>query len=254
VAVVNHAWMRRVFPGVGPAGVLGRRFRVDARREPNLPGEPFEIVGVVGDTRGANLRDDPAPVAYLPMAQHPRLGESLQVLADDRVQDPESLAPAIRQAVRDAHPQLAVLYVRSIADDVDRTLRGTRLLATLSTGFGLAALFLVCVGLYGVIAQWAGQRTGEIGVRMALGATAASVRWLVMREALVLAVAGVAVGLPAAIAAGRLLEASLWGISPTDAATLALATLTMFAVAALAAYLPARRASRVDPMVALRAE
>jgi ABC-type antimicrobial peptide transport system permease subunit len=128
------------------------------------------------------------------------------------------------------------------------------MLALLSTAFGAVALFLVCVGLYGVISQWAVQRTREIGVRMALGATAAGVRWMVLRRALLLVLAGVAVGVPAAMASSQLLRGVLFGVRPLDPRAIAGAALAMLAVAVLAAYLPARRASRVDPMAALRSE
>jgi ABC-type antimicrobial peptide transport system permease subunit len=129
-----------------------------------------------------------------------------------------------------------------------------RLLATLATAFGLTALFLVALGLYGVISQWAVQRTREIGVRMALGATSTEVRWLVLRQGLLLVLAGVLLGIPAALATARLLKALLFGVQPMDPRTLTVASLALVAVASLAAYLPARRASRIDPVAALRTD
>jgi predicted lysophospholipase L1 biosynthesis ABC-type transport system permease subunit len=123
-----------------------------------------------------------------------------------------------------------------------------------SRASGMAALFLVCLGLYGVIAQWAAQRTQEIGVRMALGATRGGVLWLVLRQAFVLVLFGVAIGLPAAAAAAQVIQGLLYGVAPFHPLTLTLAGLTLFLVAAVAAYLPARRASRADPMMALRSE
>jgi ABC-type antimicrobial peptide transport system permease subunit len=133
-------------------------------------------------------------------------------------------------------------------------LRRERLLATLSAAFGLAAVFLVSIGLYGVISQWTTQRTQEIGVRMALGATLASVRWMVLRQVLALVGAGLALGVPAALASARVLERLLFGLSPVNPPILALAALTMVAVSAAAAYLPARRAARLDPIAALRSD
>jgi ABC-type antimicrobial peptide transport system permease subunit len=156
--------------------------------------------------------------------------------------------------VTEAHPGLRVAALRTLRAQVERLLVQEKLLATLSVSFGLAALFLVSIGLYGVISQWAGQRTREIGVRLALGATGGGLRWLVLRQAMVLALAGVAIGIPAALGASRLLQGLLFGLSATDAATYVFATTIMLAVATLAAYLPARRASRLDPMVALRSE
>jgi ABC-type antimicrobial peptide transport system permease subunit len=129
-----------------------------------------------------------------------------------------------------------------------------RVLATLAGTFGLGALFLVALGLYGVISQWSTQRTREIGVRMALGATSARVQWLVLRQALMLVVAGLALGIPAALAVARLLEGLLFEVEPLEPAVLLAAALTLLSVASLAAYVPARRASRVDPAVALRTE
>jgi ABC-type antimicrobial peptide transport system permease subunit len=137
---------------------------------------------------------------------------------------------------------------------VERTLVRERLLVMLSTAFGFTALFLVCLGLYGVISQWAGQRTREIGVRMAVGATARGVRWLVLRQALLLLALGLAVGLPAALAASHLLEGLLFGVTPTDPLTLGFPTFVLVAAVVLAADLPARRAARIDPMSALRTE
>jgi ABC-type antimicrobial peptide transport system permease subunit len=146
------------------------------------------------------------------------------------------------------------MQVRTLRHQVEQALAHERLLALLSTAFGVTALLLVSLGLYGVVSQWASQRTREIGVRMALGATSSGVHWLVLRQAFTIVLAGVAVGLPAAIAAARLLEGLLFGVRPVHPPTLVGAALLMLAVAALAAYLPARRASRVDPMAALRVE
>jgi ABC-type antimicrobial peptide transport system permease subunit len=129
-----------------------------------------------------------------------------------------------------------------------------RVLATLASAFGLGALFLVAIGLYGVISQWATQRTREIGVRMALGATATRVQWLVLRQALALVLAGLALGVPAALGVARSLEGLLFEVEPLNAGVLFGAVLTLLCVATLAAYLPARRASRVDPVIALRTE
>jgi len=168
--------------------------------------------------------------------------------------EPGQLENQVARAVRQTHPNLAVLSARTMHTQVERSLRQERLLASLSTAFGLTALFLVCIGLYGVISQWSAQRSREIGLRMALGATSAGVRWMVLRQAFLLVIAGVFVGLPAAAAVGRLLTRMLFGVRPVEPLTFTLAALAMFMVAVLAAYLPARRASRVDPMMALRSE
>jgi predicted permease len=242
VAVINQTLARQLF---GDGNAVGRRFRLD-------PGKAsLEVVGVLRDVRSGGLRGETQPLAYLPAAQSDLFLGSLEVRTTG---DPARVGDQVRRTVLDIQPNLPVRNLRTVKVELDRALWRERLLAVLSSAFGLAALFLVCVGLYGVISQWAGQRTREIGVRMALGATAASVRWLVLRQALVLVGVGVAVGLPAAIAASRLLEGTLFGLRPADPAILSLAALVMFVVAGAAAYAPARRAAALDPMVALRQE
>jgi predicted permease len=240
VTVVNETLARETFAGLN---VLGSRFRYEE--------EDFEVVGVVRDARANSLREEPAPTAYVSVAQNHRFLRSLAVRV---IADPAPLADQVRRVVQESHPELPVLGVRTIRSQMDRSLMQERLLATLSMTFGLTALFLVCVGLFGVVSQWAAQRTREIGLRMALGATTGSVRWLVMRQAFAIVLFGVATGLPGALAASLLLKSFLFGLSPIHPPTIAAASLTMFAVATLAAYLPARRASSADPMTALRAE
>jgi hypothetical protein len=206
---------------------------------------------VVSDARLAGLREDPTPAFYLPVAQWPSMLRRLEVRAQG---DPALLTADVRRAIAAAAPDLPVGSVRTMAVQTDEALRPERLLVALSRGFGLAALFLVALGLFGVIGQWAAQRTAEIGVRMALGATAAGVRWLVLRRALALVGAGLALGIPAALASGRLMEGVLYGVPALHPPTIAASTMVLLLVAAAAAYLPARRASRVDPMTALRSE
>ncbi len=247
IVVVNEA-LARLFPG---GAAVGQRLRFDPVSSPSQPPGTVEIVGVVRDARNAGLRAASQPMVYRSAAQHPGFLGSLAV---NTSLDPASLGEPVRRAVLQAHPGLRVVGVRTMRAQVDRLLVQERLLAVLSTGFGLAALFLMSLGLFGILSQWAGQRTREIGVRVALGATRGSVRWLVLRQALALVLAGVALGLPAAWGASRLLRGLLFGLSPTDPARLAVAALLMFGVALAAGYLPARRASRVDPMRALRSE
>jgi predicted permease len=248
VAVVNETLARGAF---GRGQVIGQRFRFG---DP-LSGEPadVEVVGVVRDAKINGLKQPPGPVVYVPVAQH--LGAGVNALQVRVLGDPARLVERVRQAIRESHGQLRVSNVRTMSAAVERSLRQERLLVTLSSAFGLAALFLVSVGLYGLISQWAIQRNREIGLRMALGSTTAGVRWLVLRQALGMVVTGVAVGLPAAMAGAQVLvESLLFGITPLHPPTLALAGLLMFAVAVLAAYLPAHRASRLDPMLVLRVE
>ena len=160
----------------------------------------------------------------------------------------------VRRAVAEAQSDIALLNVRTLSEQVDRTLVRERLLALLASAFGLGALFLVAVGLYGVISQWATQRTRELGVRMALGATPTVVQWLVLRQALWLVLIGLGLGVPAAIAVAQLLAGLLFGLTPLDPRALLGSVLLLVAVATFAAFLPARRASRQDPVTALRCD
>jgi putative ABC transport system permease protein len=248
VAVVNEAVVRKFFEGVG---ALGKRFRFggDPPERPDI-----EVVGIVGDAKSRTLREPPQPTVYVPVSQTPFLLQSLQVRTQEDLGDVGSLAEQINRQVRDAHPDLIVQGVRTMRDQRERSLVPERLLVTLWGTFGLAALLLVSLGLYGVMSQWVARRTREIGVRMALGATTSGVRWLIVRQALGIVLAGMAAGIPAAALSARLLKVFLYGVTPMDSSTLGMVASTLLAVSALAAYLPARRASRIDPMAALRCE
>jgi predicted permease len=245
VAVINETLAGRL---AGGADVLGQHFRfVPAPAE----ARDIEVVGIVMDARTNGLRREAQPIVYQPVAQARDFLGSLEVQA---VGDPSLLAGQIRRTLAEARPDLPVLSVRTMRSQVERSLMQERLMAALSLAFGLAALFLVFVGLYGVIAQWAATRTREIGVRMALGASPGSVRWMVLREAFILVLGGLVVGVPAAVGASQLLRGLLFGLDPMNPLILSVVALAMLGVGLLAAYVPARRASRVDPMAALRCD
>lgn len=251
VAVINETLARHFFGAASAA--IGRRI---VQTQPQAwEAAVVEVVGVVADSRIEQLRRPPAPAVLIPGAQYPGFSflRELQVRAHPG-RDPALLGAAVRRAVREAHPQLDVARTRAIGAELDRWLTGERLLAALSGAFGLSALFLVSVGLHGVVSQWARRRTQEIGVRRALGATSGRVARLVVRQALLVVAAGLAIGVPAALAASRVIEELLWGVHPLDVRVLAGAALALVAVAAAAAYLPARRAARVDPIASLRCE
>jgi ABC-type antimicrobial peptide transport system permease subunit len=168
--------------------------------------------------------------------------------------DPTSVAAAVRREARAMDPAMPMFEVETLTTQIAASLQRERLLATLSSGFGLLALLLSCLGLYGILSYAVARRTNEIGVRMALGADRRDVLWLVLSDALRLVLIGAALGVPAALAASRLVASQLFGISAADPGAIVEATLALLAVAAVACYLPARRATRVDPLVALRCE
>ena len=168
--------------------------------------------------------------------------------------DPRTVASEIRKVIAELAPNLPIQDVATLAERVNRLLAQERLIAELTGLFGLLALLLACIGIYGLISYAVARRIPEMGIRMALGARRASVVWLVLREALILVLIGLVIGIPLEAAAARLVTSLLFGVSPTDPAMLAATAVLMLSIAVVAAYLPARRASRVDPTAALRYE
>jgi len=247
VAVVNETFARQVAGGANP---LGRRFRVEAT--PGSAEKVYEIVGLVKDSKYKSLRDGFMPSVYLPASQSPEPGEYTQFLVRTKTA-PAALAPVLKRAIGEVSPDINIVF-RVFKTEVESSLLRERLMATLSASFGLLALVLACIGLYGVMSYGVAVRTNEIGIRLALGAQGHDVLRLILREVALLVAAGVAAGLPAALAAAQLFSSLLYGVTPADPASISLAVLLMLAVAALAGYLPARRATKVDPMVALRYE
>ena len=262
VCIVNEAFVRQIYPGENPIGkscVTGRRPRLNdtAGVRYNPTPEAYEIVGVAKDSRYMNPTGDPRPLMYMPFSQTPT-GRGQMVLYVRAAGDPNALLPRLRDEVWRVDQTLPQFTVHTLAEEMDAALIQDRLIATLSSLFGALALLLASVGLYGLLAFAVVQRTGEIGIRMALGALRGNVLWMMLREALILVLAGVLLGVPAAVAVARLashqISGLLFGLSATDPLTIAFAAALLVAVAAVAAYLPARRASRVEPMVALRNE
>jgi predicted permease len=243
VAVINEAAARRY---LGNESAIGRRFG----HNPENSGE-FEVVGVLRDARYSSVREESPPTMYVPFRQ----ARVPTVVFETRSEgDPARVIGSIREAIRQIDPNLPMMDVSTQAEQIDRRLLQERVFAQAYSLFGGLALLLAAVGLFGVTSYVVAQRTTEIGVRMALGARGGDVLLMVMRESMVLVMVGLAIGLAGAAAATRLVESQLFGIAATDVPTQIGAALVMVAVSALAGYLPARRASRVDPMVAFRWE
>ncbi len=246
VAVVNQKFVKRFFGDRNPIG-----HRIGMGSDPGTKTD-MTIVGVVGDTKYEDLRQDIPIELYLPYAQ---VDFATGMTAYVRTSQPSSAGfTALRGLVHNLDPNLPMYNVRSMVDQADKTLVTERLVASLASSFGILATILAAIGLYGVMAYTVTRRTREIGIRMALGAKRGDVAWLVMREVLLLLAIGLVIGIPAALGLSRFVQAQLFGIQPADAATMAMAVAGIAGVAILAGYLPGRRATRVDPMQALRWE
>jgi putative ABC transport system permease protein len=246
-AIVNEAFARKFLDGTSP---VGHRFWVQAT--PGSPDTRYEIVGMVRDTKYENLREEFQPIAYYASAQDDGAGPGAEVLIHSRVRTTEMVA-AVTKVLYETNPAITVSF-QAFKSLIDGTILRERLMATLSGFFGLLALLLASIGLYGILSYGVASRTNEIGIRMALGAARRDVFWLILRETLLLVIAGVIVGLPIIFAVTRLASTLLFGLTPTDPVSLFLGALLMLAVGMAAGYLPSRRATRVDPMAALRCE
>jgi predicted permease len=247
VVVVNQALADYFFPH---GDAIGHRFTV---ADPSVKGE-WEIVGVVRDTKYNSPREEQQRMAYLPVMQLTGDDNYAYWLQVQTARDPAQVAGSVRGVLAEIDPNLPILNVKTISEQMDNSMDNERFISQLSGSFSLLALLLACIGLYGVMNYDVARRTNEIGVRMALGAQTGGVLWLVLKESLLLLGIGIVIGIPAALGASRLLQSQLFGLSPYDPSTFATAVLMVAVVTLLAAYVPARRAARIDPMVALRYE
>jgi putative ABC transport system permease protein len=247
VAVVNQAFADRFTNGASP---VGKRFW--RQRTPRAPETMYEIVGLVRNTKYMDLREDFHPIAFTPESQALRQDASIQVMLRSRLLLGD-LMSSVKRTVAQTSPEIVIEF-DSLNNIVEGSLLRERLMATLSGFFGLLAAALAIIGLYGVMSYMVARRTNEIGIRMALGADRANVLALVLREAGQLLAFGLAVGTALAVAAGFAARAMLCGLTPYDPLTLAMAMAGLAAVALTASYLPAQRAAKLDPMVALREE
>jgi predicted permease len=240
-AVVNESMARRYWPG---QRAVGRMFTVS-------PKSRYEVVGVVPDVKYRMLREDAGPSFYLAFEQGQPSGGAFHVRTAG---SPDAMLDTLRRIVADLDPAVPITRLRTLRMQADLNVNDDRLALTIALGLAGAAILLAAVGLYATMAQAVGRRTREIGVRLALGAAPGDVRRLVLREAVVLAILGSAAGLGLALGAGQLIRERLFGVSATDPLSLAIATAVLAIVALVAAWAPARRAARVDPVEALRVE
>jgi len=246
VAIISESMARDLFPaGVNP---IGRHYFLD--RVPN-PEDDVEVVGVVKDVKFGSLQENKQYIDYIPNSHHPWGYGSLAVRYEG---DFNTVAAAVQQAIHSVNRTLPISHITTLDEQVARSITNQRLVAQVSAFFGVLAVFLSAIGIYGLMSYVVSRRTNEIGIRMALGAERAGVRWMVMREILVLIVTGIAIGAVLALAASRLVTSMLYGLHATEPGNLALAMVVLLAVALAAGYLPARRASQVSPMEALRCE
>jgi predicted permease len=241
VVVINEAAAKKYFPNENP---IGQRFGSSVETTDQL-----EVVGVLRDAKYNSLRDPAPPTMYVPYSQT-RAGSAM--IEVRTAGDPTKVTSGVREAVRQVEPNLPMMDVSTQLEQVERRFAQEKIFAQAYTLFGGLALVVASIGLFGLMSYAVARRTNEIGIRMALGAQRGHVLRQVLIESMILVAIGVAIGVAGALGTGRFVSTLLFGLDPTDIATIATATVVMSAVSALAGFLPARRASRVDPMVALR--
>jgi macrolide transport system ATP-binding/permease protein len=247
VAVVNERYLKVNFDGRMP---LGQHIVINP--QPDKPPLEFEIVGVTRDFRYGGLKEDLPAIAFVPFNQVPfgRIGQMTYTLRT--AGDPLAVVTAVREIVRQADARVPVTHIKTQATMIEQTMAKEILFARLCSGFAILALAIACVGLYGTMSYTVARRTGEIGIRMALGAPRGRVVWIVMCQVAIMGTIGLLIGLPAAWAASSLIKSFLYGINADDPSSITAAIATMAIGVLLAAYAPARRASKIDPVIALR--
>jgi predicted permease len=244
VAVINQALANKRFPGTNP---IGRRFKTDDDKPVWI-----EVVGVCGDNHYRNLRDEAPPQFFLPYVQQPQVGSMTYAVRTQLA--PGTLLPALHHVVQQVDRDLPIVDIRTQREQIYENMQTERMFAALTTGFGVLALALACVGIYGVMAYSVANRRNEIGIRLALGARPGQVRGMILGESTWLAVAGIVVGVGAALGLTRLVKSMLYGIHPYDLPALSCGVSILLVVALAASWIPARRAARVETIEALRHE
>ena len=244
VAIISERMARTLFP---PGNPIGRHYLIGSPSRNN----DREVIGIVKDVKFGDLQEDPETLDYIPYTQRNDYLSDFEVRYTGNF---NAVSSSVQEAIHDVSHTLPITRVTTLEEQVARSITNQRLVAQLSAFFGMLAVFLCCIGIYGLMSYVVARRTNEIGIRMALGAERSSVRWLVVREVLGLVAIGVGVGVPVALAGGRVISNMLFGLRGSDPTSMFIAVAVMLAVAVIAGYLPARRASRIEPMVALRYE
>ena len=246
VAIVNQQFVKKYFPAGNP---IGRHIGFGS--DPGTK-TPMEIIGVVTDAKYTDVRDETQRQVFFPYhEQNTPRGFTVYVRTS---RDADAMFATIRQEMQRIDANLPIFGTRTLDSQIARSLRSERMIATMSSAFGVLATLLAVVGLYGVMAYTVARRTREIGIRMALGARSGDIGWLVTREVLLIVVAGIIVGLPAAWWLSRFVATQLYGVKPMDPLALGAAIIGLTCVAVLAGLVPSRRAAKVNPTVALRYE
>jgi putative ABC transport system permease protein len=245
VYVVNQTFVKRFFPNESP---IGKSIRLGWGSDPK--GEYHEIVGIVGDVHAGALDQEPSPIVYALVTQYPQNGLTLVA----RAKEPTALAAPFRNLMREIDRDVPIYSVMTMDERVGASIGAQRFYASLIGVFAVVALALAAVGLYGVIAYAVSQRTHELGVRVALGATTDRISRMVISEGLVLTGIGVSLGIVGALLLGRVVSSLLFGVSSRDPLTLVGVVVALAAIAMVASWLPARRAARVDPLIAIRGD
>lgn len=244
--VVNQTFVTRFFSGANP---IGKHIR------DTYPGnvQEMEVVGVVADAKYNDLREKARPRVYAPLF-NPLWDQTAAVYEVRTYADPASVSAALRQAVKETSASLPPVEINTMSGLVDESLQTDRFIERLSAAFGVLALVLASIGLYGIMAYTVARRTRDIGIRLALGAEPGNILRQVLRETLTMVLLGLVIGVPIAIGGTQFVRSMLFGLGVADPIAITFAALTLACVAAVAGFLPARRASRVDPMIALRYE
>jgi predicted permease len=247
VAVINETMARRFFPN---GSAIGHRFGIG--ETPGHPGE-FEVIGVVKGAKFTALTEGTLMAAYLPCTQSPGFFGNFAVRYAPGANRQEIISRT-RRAITEVNSNILVNNVGSLEEQVEGSIATQSLVARLSSFFGFIAVFLACIGIYGLLSYSVARRTSEFGVRLALGARSHMLLWMILRECILLLVLGLALGVPVALSSTRILNSLLYELSPLDPTAISIAIATVSVMTIAAAWLPARRATKIDPMQALRAE